>query len=60
LLEVTRLPVSTYERAEALEQLRWLESGRQIFVGVTAGETLGIDTPADLERARSFLENEEV
>ncbi len=60
LLEVTTLPVSTYERAESLEQLRWLESGRQIFVGITAGETLGVDTPADLERARSLLANERV
>lgn len=58
LLELTDLPPSSYERAESLEQLRWLEAGYDIFVGFTEQETIGIDTPADLERARSMLQQQ--
>ena len=55
LKEVTTLPQSSLEKAESLEQLRWLESGYRIGVGVTDIETVGIDTPEDLERAEQFL-----
>lgn len=55
LLDLTRLSPSRYEQAEALEQLRWLEAGYRITVGITEGESLGIDTPEDLERARGRL-----
>lgn len=55
LKEVTSLPQSSLEKAESLEQLRWLESGYKIGVGITNFETIGIDTPADLERAELFL-----
>lgn len=55
LKEVTTLPQSPLEKAESLEQLRWLESGYKIGVGVTNIETVGIDTPEDLERAEQFL-----
>lgn len=55
LKEITRLPQSTLELAESLEQLRWLENGYKIKVGTTNIETIGIDTPADLERAEQFL-----
>lgn len=55
LAALTRLPVSSLEKAEALEQLRWLENGFGIGVAETAQETLGIDTPDDLKRAlRTF------
>lgn len=53
--EITRLPQSSLELAESLEQLRWLENGYKIKVGITNVETIGIDTPADLEKAEEFL-----
>lgn len=55
LAEITRLPQSPLELAESLEQLRWLQNGYRIRVGVTDVETIGIDTPADLARAEQFL-----
>lgn len=55
LAEVTRLPQSALEKAESLEQLRWLENGYRIRVGLTDVETVGIDTPEDLTRAEAFL-----
>ena len=55
LAEVTRLPQSALEKAESLEQLRWLENGYRIRVGITDMETVGIDTPDDLTRAEQFL-----
>lgn len=54
LMEITRLPQSPLELAESLEQLRWLENGYRIKVGLTDAPTIGIDTPADLEEAREF------
>ena len=54
LREITRLPQSPLEQAESLEQLRWLQQGYRIKVGLTHVETIGIDTPADLERAEAF------
>jgi 3-deoxy-manno-octulosonate cytidylyltransferase (CMP-KDO synthetase) len=55
LAEVTRLPQSPLEIAESLEQLRWLQNGYRIRVGETDVETVGIDTPEDLQRAEEFL-----
>lgn len=55
LHEITRLPQSTLEIAESLEQLRWLQNGYRIKVGITELETIGIDTPADLEAAEYRL-----
>lgn len=55
LAEITQLPPSALELAESLEQLRWLQNGYRIKVGYTDIETIGIDTPADLQRAEAFL-----
>lgn len=55
LKAVTSLPQSTLEVAESLEQLRWLENGYKIGVGISDVETIGIDTPEDLARAEEFL-----
>ena len=55
LREVTQLPQGRLEKAESLEQLRWLQNGYRIRVGETEVETVGIDTPEDLQRAEEFL-----
>lgn len=55
LKEITALPPSSLEIAESLEQLRWLENGYKIKVGITEQETIGIDTPEDLEKANLLL-----
>ncbi|MBR1800170.1 MAG: 3-deoxy-manno-octulosonate cytidylyltransferase [Bacteroidaceae bacterium] len=57
LREITALPQSPLELAESLEQLRWLQAGYHIQVGVSDIETIGIDTPEDLARAEEFLKN---
>ncbi|MDR2472242.1 MAG: 3-deoxy-manno-octulosonate cytidylyltransferase [Tannerella sp.] len=51
LKEITSLPQSSLEIAESLEQLRWLQNGYRISVALTTVETIGIDTPEDLETA---------
>lgn len=56
LREITQLPQSSLEKAESLEQLRWLQNGYRIKVGITDVETVGIDTPEDLQKAEEFLE----
>lgn len=55
--QIIDLPQTILEKAESLEQLRWLQNGYKIKVGLTNIETIGIDTPADLEKAELFLKN---
>ena len=60
LAEVAALPPSPLERAESLEQLRWLEAGYTIWVGEAVGDSIGIDTPEDLAEAERLLSKEAV
>jgi 3-deoxy-manno-octulosonate cytidylyltransferase (CMP-KDO synthetase) len=60
LAEVAALPPSPLERAESLEQLRWLEAGYTIWVGEAAGDSIGVDTPGDLVEAEKRLAKETV
>ena len=56
LLEYSTLPVGPLEKAERLEQLRALENGYRIRVVETEYESLGVDTPEDLERVSRLFE----
>lgn len=55
LVEIARLKQGKLEKAESLEQLRWLENGYRIRVGFTSQESVAVDTPQDLEAAEAFL-----
>lgn len=54
LMEVTKLEQSSLELSESLEQLRWLENGYWIQTEITEHESIGIDTPEDLERIKEM------
>ena len=56
LLGYSGLPVGPLERAERLEQMRALENGFRIRVVETEYESVGVDTPADLDRVRKLFE----
>lgn len=55
LRELTLLRQSPLEKAESLEQMRWIENGYSIRCAITPWESIGIDTPGDLERAERML-----
>ena len=57
LAKITQLPQSPLEITERLEQLRWLENGYCIRIGVSDTPTIGIDTPDDLEKAIEWYKN---
>ena len=57
LEKITKLPVSALEKAESLEQLRWLENGYKIKCVTTEFDSHCIDTPEDLQRMLIFMEN---
>jgi 3-deoxy-manno-octulosonate cytidylyltransferase (CMP-KDO synthetase) len=56
LLRYPELPVGPLEQAERLEQLRALENGHKIRVVETEYESVGVDTPEDLERVNQLFE----
>ncbi len=52
------MPLSALEKAESLEQNRWLEAGKKIRVKVTPHESIAVDTEADLERVRQMIKTD--
>ncbi len=54
LMEISKLNQTPLEKAESLEQLRWLENGYKIKIAFTEHESISIDTPKDLEKARQI------
>ena len=54
LKEIADLEVTPLEKSESLEQLRWLENGYRITIGITTLESMSVDTASDLERAIAF------
>ena len=55
LARFVQLPQGVLEKRERLEQLRALENGMRLAVARVDTVPLGVDTPADLERARALL-----
>lgn len=55
LREITHMEVGSLEKAESLEQLRWLENGMDIHCGITRYESPAIDTPEDLQNLLASL-----
>ncbi len=55
LSEITQLAQSKLEKAESLEQLRWLEQGYPIFINLTDKESISVDTPEDLLKIEKLL-----
>ena len=57
LKKITSLSRSSLEISESLEQNRWIENGYRIRTAVTKWESISIDTPDDLEKAKLLLEH---
>jgi 3-deoxy-manno-octulosonate cytidylyltransferase (CMP-KDO synthetase) len=54
LQQIANMPMGMLEKSESLEQLRWLENGLNIQTAITDIESIGIDTPEDLERVKNI------
>jgi 3-deoxy-manno-octulosonate cytidylyltransferase (CMP-KDO synthetase) len=57
LMRIAALPCTPLEQAEGLEQLRVLEHGFRIGTAETTADTIGVDTPEDLERVRRLVDD---
>ncbi len=55
LAELTKLPVSSLEKAESLEQLRWLEAGYKVKCTITHHDSHCIDRPEDIEKVLRLM-----
>lgn len=60
LRQISEMRPSTLELAESLEQLRWLENGLRIRMGITQEENVSIDEPSDIDKAERFAENQTI
>ena len=58
LCQIAEMQSTKLEKAESLEQLRWLENGLRIRMGITQLESLSIDTQEDYEKAMQFAQNQ--
>jgi 3-deoxy-manno-octulosonate cytidylyltransferase (CMP-KDO synthetase) len=58
LEQISKLPVSPLEKAESLEQLRWLEHGFKIKLAITEHESVCIDTQEDLDKVLATMNKE--
>ena len=58
LCQIAEMQSTVLEKAESLEQLRWLENGLRIRMGITQLESLSIDTQEDYEKAMQFAQNQ--
>ena len=56
ILKMTELPQAPYEMAESLEQLRALQNGMKIKVGIVENVPVGIDTMEDFEKFKAMVE----
>ena len=55
LAQITKMTQTPIEKAESLEQLRWLENGLHIHVAITHSDNHSIDTPEDLQRVVALM-----
>lgn len=58
LCQIAKMQPSTLETSESLEQLRWLENGLSIRMGITQNEGVSIDMPTDVEKAEHFVQSQ--